>query len=61
VSTLPELDRLHPAATIGHQSYRVVVEELAAVQSRTLGQTVGSLESERYSIIAAIDLLFTGI
>jgi hypothetical protein len=38
-----------------------LVEELAAVRSRTLGQTVGSMESERYSIIAAIDLLFTGI
>ena len=61
VSALPALDRLHPKATVGRQSYRVVVEELAAVRSRTLGQTVGSLEGERYAIIAAIDLLFTGI
>jgi mRNA-degrading endonuclease toxin of MazEF toxin-antitoxin module len=60
-SAVPELDRLHRKAVVGHQSYRVLVEELAAVRSRTLGQTVGSMESERYSIIAAIDLLFTGI
>ena len=61
VSALPELDRLHPTATFNRQSYRVIVEELAAVDRRTLGQIVGSMEAERCSIIAAIDLLFTGI
>jgi toxin CcdB len=61
VSALPQLDRLHPSVTLDLQSYRVVVEELAAVHRRTLGRIVGSLEGERYSIIAALDLLFTGI
>jgi hypothetical protein len=38
-----------------------MVEELAAVHRRTLGRTVGSAELQRYELIAALDLLFTGI
>jgi hypothetical protein len=37
------------------------MEELAAVPRQTLGRAVGSAESQRYDIIAALDLLFTGI
>ena len=46
---------------VEQQHYRVVVEELAAVHRRTLGRIVGNIESERYAIIAALDMLFTGI
>jgi len=37
------------------------MEELAAVHKRTLGRTVGNVDSERYAIVAAVDRLFTGI
>jgi len=60
-SALAELDRLHPAATVDGQLFRVVVQEIAAVPRHTLGRTVGSLEMDRYTLIAALDLLFTGI
>jgi len=39
----------------------MMTEELAAVQRRLLGRIVGSAESFRYSIVAAIDLCFTGV
>jgi hypothetical protein len=41
--------------------YVVVMEELAAVEPNSLGQTIASAESIRYDIVAAFDLLFTGI
>jgi hypothetical protein len=37
------------------------MEELAAVRVGTLGRVIGSAEADRYAIVAAIDLLFTGI
>ncbi|HEY4696994.1 MAG TPA: CcdB family protein [Gallionella sp.] len=35
--------------------------ELAGVSNRSLGDKVGSLKNKRDEIIAALDLLFTGI
>ncbi len=37
------------------------VPELAAVQRSVLGECVGNLEARRADIVAALDLLFTGI
>ena len=53
--------RLHPQIRVGGRSLVVVIEELAAVRVATLGRVVGSAEAHRYAIVAAIDLLFTGI
>jgi hypothetical protein len=60
-SPVVPLDRLRPEVRVNGQRYRVLVEQLAAVHQRILGRTVGSLEEDRYSIIRAIDLVFTGI
>jgi hypothetical protein len=38
-----------------------MTEELAAVHRRSFGRVIASAESQRYAIIAAIDLCFTGI
>jgi hypothetical protein len=38
-----------------------MTEELAAAHRRSLGRIIASAELERYAIIAAIDLCFTGI
>jgi|SRR5215470_8180931 len=53
--------RLHPRIDVKSRSYVMITEELSGVLRRTLGQIVGSAEHNRYAIIAAIDLLFTGI
>lgn len=46
---------------VAGRGYLLVTEELAAVHNRLLGRIVGSAESQRYAVIAAIDLCFTGI
>jgi hypothetical protein len=38
-----------------------LIEQLAAVPLSVLGGHVGSAETQRYEMIAALDLLFTGI
>jgi toxin CcdB len=53
--------RLHPAIVVATQRYVVMVEQLAAVDAKSLGRIVASAEAIRYEIIAAVDLLFTGI
>jgi toxin CcdB len=53
--------RLHPAIPVAGRSYLLMTEELAAVHRRSFGRVIASAESQRYAIIAAIDLCFTGI
>jgi hypothetical protein len=36
------------------------MEELAATPRHILGRVVGSTEPNRYAIVSALDLLFTG-
>ena len=52
--------RLHPLLTISDQDYVVLMEELAATPRHILGRVVGSAEPNRYAIVSALDLLFTG-
>ena len=53
--------RLHPTIELGGRRYTMFVQELAAVPRQLLGRVVGSAEAHRYAIVAALDLLFTGI
>jgi toxin CcdB len=53
--------QLHPSITVRDHQYLLMTEELAAVNRRSLGHVIGSVESLRYAIIAAMDLCFTGI
>jgi len=53
--------RIHPAVEVAGTRYVVLSERLAAVQTATLGRVIGSAENNRYEIIAALDMLFTGI
>ncbi len=55
------ITRLNPVVRIGTVDYVVVFQELAAVPTSALGDVVGSLASRRADLVAAIDLLFTGI
>ena len=53
--------RLHPSIRVGGRQMVVLVEELSSVHKRSLGRVIDSAESHRYAIVAALDLLFTGI
>jgi toxin CcdB len=53
--------RLHPGLDISGRQFVVLIEELAAIRPHALGRFVTSIEENRYSLIAALDLLFTGI
>ena len=52
---------LNPIAAIRHVEYVLVFQELAAIPTAMLGKPVGSLFSRREELIAALDLLFSGI
>lgn len=57
----PPIARLNPTARVGGVDYILVVQDLAAVPRSVLGARVGSLGSRRADVVAALDLLLTGI
>jgi toxin CcdB len=57
----PASGRLHPILELEGQNYVVLIEDLGSMARSRLGRVVGSAESRHYEIIAALDMLFTGI
>jgi toxin CcdB len=57
----PKESRLHPSLDVAGHRYTVLTEDLASLSRSRLDRTVGSAASRYYDIVAAIDLLFTGI
>ncbi|MCK6557010.1 CcdB family protein [Candidatus Binatia bacterium] len=55
------ISRLNPTVEIEGTEYAVILQELAAVPTRALGTAAGNLHDRRAELIAALDLLFTGI
>jgi toxin CcdB len=55
------ITRLNPTATIEGIEYVLLFQELAAIPASVLRTPVGSLADRRSELVAAIDLLFTGI
>src|SRR5689334_11771118 len=55
------ITRLNPTASIDGIEYVLVFQELAAIPAANLGEQVYSLASRRADLIAAVDLVFTGI
>lgn len=55
------ISRLNPTATIGRVDYVLVFQELAAIPAANLGEHVISLAHRRGELVAALDLVFTGI
>jgi len=53
--------QLNPKFTIKGTAVVMSTAELAGIANRSLGDKVTSLKSKRDEIIAALDLLFTGI
>lgn len=58
---LPLFERLMPEVVISNSSYVIDVTNIGVIPSNELSKPVANLESERYRIVAAIDLVFTGI
>jgi toxin CcdB len=52
---------LNPRIAVGGVDYILLTHLLAAIPVAALGNPVGSASSQRDAIVAALDLLFTGI
>ncbi len=52
---------LTPILTVERQQYLALTPQLAAVPRRVLGNKITSLADRRFEIIAAMDLLITGV
>ena len=55
------LSRLNPMVKLDATEYILVVQELAAIPVTALGKHVASLAAHRCDVIAALDLLITGV
>jgi toxin CcdB len=53
--------QLNPKLKINGVAVTMSTPELAGVANRSLGEKVASLKAKRNEVIAALDLLFTGI
>lgn len=54
-------ERLNPAFEIEGRKLLMLTQELAAVPRKALGERVANVAAERAAIVAALDLLLTGI
>jgi toxin CcdB len=52
---------LTPVCTVDGKSYLMFTPQLAGISTRELGPPIADLSHERPTILAALDLLFTGI
>ena len=55
------IGRLNPIVEVEGTEYAVLFQELAALPVAALGAAAGSLHTRRDELVAAVDLLFTGI
>ena len=55
------LTRLNPTVTIGGGQLVFYADLAAAVPVRELGEPIGSLADQDYTVLAALDMLITGI
>jgi len=53
--------RLHPRVDVAGIPYLILIEQLAAIPRQMLGRVVGNVGTNRYEMVAALDMLFTGI
>lgn len=58
---LRSFDRLFPKVTIRGRSLVVDATNLGVVSTSVLSDRITNLESERYRIIGAVDLVLTGV
>jgi hypothetical protein len=54
------LEKLLPQVKVGGKNYVVAIPDLGPIPAKLLKPAVANLETERYRLLAALDLLFTG-
>ncbi len=59
--TIKFFERLMPEVTVNGAKYTIAVPDLGVIPPDLISSPVANLESERYRIIGAIDLVFTGV
>ena len=59
--SIPFLERLMPEVTVQGSRYVVDMTNVGVMPTREIGPAVANLESHRYVIVGALDLVFTGI
>lgn len=57
----PAADRLHPVLQFEGETLVLAIQMIASIPVREMGRPIGSLETERYTILGAVDLLLTGV
>jgi toxin CcdB len=57
---LKYLERLLPLVEVKGKPYVIAIPDLGPIPAKLLQPAVANLESERYRILGALDLLFTG-
>jgi len=55
------MDTLTPTCRIDGKDYLMMTPQLAGISARELGTAVADLGDQRTTILAALDMLFTGI
>lgn len=55
------IGRLMPILEIGSERYVMVSPQLAGIPRKALGPAAGNASAQRAEIVAALDLLFTGV
>ena len=55
------MQTLTPILTVDGKDYVLATPQLAGIAARELGPVIADLSGERRAIVAALDLLFTGI
>jgi len=55
------LQTLTPICTVEGTDYVLVAPQLAGISAKELGPPIADLSHDRQAIVAALDLLFTGI
>jgi toxin CcdB len=60
-SKLKAFERLTPEVSVLGKKLMIVTQELGAFPAQAVKRVVANLDNERYNIIGALDLLFTGV
>jgi len=59
--TLPGFERLMPVVSVKNKNLVVDVANVGVFPLKLIPKPIANLETERYRIVGAIDLIFTGI
>jgi toxin CcdB len=54
------IQTLNPTLYVEGEAVVLLTEQMASVHTRDLGEPVAKLQAERATIVAALDLIFTG-